>query len=63
MHCVEFVGIIEIDGSAWEIVFCWIGGLFVDVYGFGEYGVVDFGCCGFWVCDVVGKDDWVWGSS
>lgn len=61
--CMDCMGISEIDGSAGEVVFRRIRGGIVDVHGIGEYGLVDFGGCGFWVCHVVGEDNWVWGGS
>lgn len=52
-----------VNGSAGEIAFRWTWSLFVDVYGKGEYGVVDYGFGRSCVCDVAGIDDWVWRSS
>jgi hypothetical protein len=46
--------------SSGEIIICGDWGLFIEVYGYGEYGVIDYGFSGFCVCHVVGDDDWVW---
>ena len=47
------------NGSAREAIFCGTWGLFIEIYEYGEYRIVDYGFGGFCVCYVAGDDDWV----
>jgi len=50
------------NGSAREAIFCGTWGLFIEIYEYGEYMIVDYGFGRFCVCCVAGHDNWVWRS-